>query len=134
MSNSYTQFYSEMPLKSRAEADWAEAELTKLEESEEGVGFGYDVSEIKGKFGQPTTWEISFEDDGEGGNIDRIATFVQSYLVKFNPKGKWGMEWAHICNKAIAGEFGGGAFVASAEGIEWINTNTWMQERIGTAQ
>lgn len=131
MSNDYTQFYAELTLNSKAEADWAAEELSKLEKTEDGIGFSYDISEHKTKFGQPLSWDVSFEDNGGGENLEQLSSFIKSYLAKFDPKRKWGMEWAYIGDKPINGAFGGGAFVASATGVEWVNTNLWVQEKTG---
>jgi hypothetical protein len=120
MANNYLQFSEVLKLKNATQVKWAYAYLTKPardESDEHGLGFDWSIDEKR---------ELWLRDDGEYGDVDAVASFVQAYLVKFDPQGIFTLSWAETCSSPRAGEFGGGAFCVTAKKQEWINTLDWV--------
>jgi len=66
----------------------------------------------------------------ESGDIELVANLLQSAMVKFNINEPVGLEFACTCSKMRADEFGGGAVVIAKDGQYWMNTSTFVQEKI----
>lgn len=67
----------------------------------------------------------------EGGNVDRLAIFLQRVLRDL-PADKFPfveIEWAETCSKMRQGEFGGGAMFITRDDIQQMTTGWWLQER-----
>lgn len=74
-------------------------------------------------------YSIVFESD-EYANIDALASLLQSFLVRFRPKGHLTMEWAYTCSKGRPGGFGGGAAFITAEEISVHDTSAWLEDML----
>jgi hypothetical protein len=59
----------------------------------------------------------------EGGDLEHLAAFVQSFLKKFAPNACLQVCWADWCDKLRAGEFGGGVVVVWADKVKWANAS-----------
>lgn len=68
----------------------------------------------------------------EYGDVEQVAELLQRFLTD-HPQRKQqvlGFEWAVTCSKPRIHEFGGGACVVTANKKIFMNTGTWLQERI----
>jgi hypothetical protein len=63
----------------------------------------------------------------EVGNPENAARFVQ-YLMQHFTVLPMGFEWANTCSKPRSDAFGGGACWITKDNIEWLSTNTWLEE------
>jgi hypothetical protein len=129
MANYYLHFSVMLEGLNKKEEEWARAELARREESEDdGGGTLHDFestfeSSDTTSDGPSSVW---FHDNGESGNVEQIADFVQSFLKKFRPKDCWGMEWSTDCSKPRLDAYGGGAVLVTAKKQVWMNTGTWL--------
>jgi len=57
----------------------------------------------------------------EGGDLEHLAAFVQSFLKKFAPTACLQVCWADWCDKLRAGEFGGGVVVIWVDKVKWAH-------------
>jgi len=120
MAESYRQFSEMLPLRSEEERAWCSERLEYLHDSEE---------EHRAEF------EWAFEEDGlwiyatEYGNVDDVAAFVQDFLAECRPDGCFSLAWADTCSRPWIGEFGGGAIFVTKDGMEYLITGDWHEER-----
>lgn len=148
MANNYTHFSMMFRLKGGEKAkSWIESLLRKTDSL---AGDDTDDEEILEAFPnwadyQCTGFEWSIEpdtsekkeglalwlrDNGGEGNCEAVATFVQAYLKRFDPKGKVGFQFADTCSSQRVDEFGGGACVVTAKNSKWLNTFTWLNKEL----
>jgi hypothetical protein len=59
----------------------------------------------------------------EGGDLEHLAAFVQSFLMKFAPAACLQICWADWCDKLRAGELGGGVVVVWADKVKWAHAS-----------
>lgn len=129
MANNYRQFAFVLKLKNEKAAKWFEETLTKAgsEEDEDGC----TKTDFDWSIGREGGFSVFFKDNGESGNVDQIADFVEEYLKKFEISGHFRMTWADFCDKHRPGEFGGGLAVITAKGQSWLSENNWVTETLG---
>jgi len=66
----------------------------------------------------------------DGGVHDCLAIFVQRFLKKFRPEESFILTWGATVSRPISGnQFGGGAFLATAEGVKWFTVWDWVAEQ-----
>lgn len=124
MSNSYTQFCVEVPLRkgkdvlaevgrlidegqaARAKAD-AEGRYDDLDAI--GFDFQYRLAESPLRI---------FAD--EYGNVDDMVSFIESLLKQNLAIEPVIAEWAYTCSKMMSGEFGGGGALITRTGTHWF--------------
>ncbi len=145
MANNYTNFSLAFRLKGGNKAKaWIEKILTKAsaaagddtddEEILEAfprwadyqcMGFEWSVDEpdVSGR-------DVWIRDGGGEGNADSVASFIQAYLRRFDPKGKVGFQYASTCSSQRVDEFGGGACVVTAKKQKWLNTFDWVNKEM----
>lgn len=83
-------------------------------------------------------WGFWVERDGEGLHImhdqwfdaEQCASVLQAYLTKFDPERAIGFEVAYTCDKLRPNEFGGSAWLVSADQIHFFSTQEWIRENI----
>jgi hypothetical protein len=137
MANNYTQFSAELllsedPVKREEEKAW----LRSVLEWEPGDGELKDLGvldvedeehfpDFDAQLGAERVWFYA----EEAGNLDNLASVVQAYLVKFCPKGCWGITWADTCSRPRVGEFGGGAVFVTATERRWMSTYSWVAKQ-----
>jgi hypothetical protein len=128
MANYYTRFSAVLDKLNKNEAGWIRNRLHELESTEDGLGFSWALenNEMDPKKDPTSLWIHA----GESGDVDQVASFIQSFLKQFRPRSKWGMEWSNDCDKERLDAFGGGAFVATAHTVEWINTGQWLHNKL----
>lgn len=125
MADYYTHFSFEIPKLHKAEKEWVEAEIKKREQEEDQDGFSrFDA-------------EWAFEDgglwihDGSGqANLDYAVLLVQDFIKQFRPTAIFAFEWSNNCSRPRLDAYGGGAVVITARKVHWMNTSTWMRNRI----
>lgn len=151
MANNYTEFSEALVLGDSgdptitAKRDWISLFLSPVEEedfeSEDKLNEwlrDHQVDEVDDWFG--FGWEFESEQEkeivwihsGDGGNLNSVSTFVQSYLKKFDPDGAWVLQWADICSKPRVGEFGGGTILVTANGQEWDSTSSVADDKVSS--
>lgn len=145
MANNYTQFAERINLLNPVEEkEWvtkvvnatadifrSEAELKEFLELE-----GIPTKDLEFLHSWPF-FEIEFcRDGGEGGteylhicadddgDLMHAQAFVTGYLKKFQPDLMFVLQWADVCDKPRAGEFGGGAMVITASDYRMMSTET----------
>jgi len=130
MANNYRQFSFALKLNNKKEATWCQKRLQKLSETEDEEGGG-TKTDFSWEVYQPNPTSEShvwFKDNGESGNVEQIADFVEEYLKKFEPKGYLVMTWADFCDKHRLGEFGGGVAVVTAGYQHWFQEHQWVSK------
>jgi hypothetical protein len=156
MSNSYTTFYFELPLKDKEQAekvaalldtgddycnmdpDRQEKVLPQMEEifSEFGeyeeLGFEWSTHEGKVTHAPDETkmaWTLCVHSD-EWGNVEHATELIQWLLPELEIKAA-GFEYAMFGG----GENSGGAVacIMTDKGVDvqWTNTSTWLAEKLG---
>lgn len=65
----------------------------------------------------------------EVGNVDQVATFLQTFLLKLRPKDALAFTWANTCNKMREDGFDGGAMFVTTTDIKFISAFQWCEER-----
>lgn len=74
---------------------------------------------------------VWFSDESGIADLSQVAHFAQSFLKKFGKPGDYfAMSWAFTCDKPRIGEFGGGAMFVTATHQEWLDVDTWLEERL----
>ena len=149
VANNYRQYSAALELHNEEEKEWARTRLTLLstcwEDREDlkdddafqrelkAVGeLGYNDDPDRGR-AFDSEWEIEedvdsyvwFHSDGEEGEVDHVAAFVQEFFRKFQPDGIFCISWADTCSKPRIGEFSGGALVVTAEKIYAMEAQEW---------
>jgi len=143
MANNYTQFSLSFQVTPEA-CEWIKTILTKAVEASgddtddkelltvfpnweffQCIGFDWSIN-ANGR-GNESSHMLWIRDNGESGDVNSVADFIQSYLKKFDNKGKVGFQWAATCSKQRVGEFGGGACLVTAKKLKWMNTAKWIQ-------
>ena len=66
----------------------------------------------------------------ESGSPARLAHLIQGFLRRFDLQGCWSITYAATCSKPRLSEFGGGAVFVTADAIEWMDTYSWVDDRI----
>ena len=146
MADNYVQFSEYLPFstdekQALEEQTWAKIVLEmSTEECEETqsrlLGLGVKIEPM-----QLDCWpgfDYSVDANGvsiwsdEHGDIDSVVSFVQAFLRKFSPKGRWAMGWAETCSKPRAGQFGGGAILILPEAVIVKTTWEWLDEIAST--
>jgi len=130
VANNYRHFSFALKLANKKEAVWFQKRLEKAaktpEEDEWGsmADFDWIVYPVNAEDKNlPHVW---FRDNGEYGNVEQVANYVQEYLKKFCHKGYFTMSWADTCSKHRLGEFGGGFVVVTAKEQHWMNESAWV--------
>ena len=59
-----------------------------------------------------------------------VDYLMQKFLAKWRPDDYLTINWACTCSKPRVGEFGGGATFVTATEIEYINSGTWLYEKM----
>jgi hypothetical protein len=72
---------------------------------------------------------VIFEDDGEYVEVERVADFLQLYLKKFEPAGRFGFEYAFTGDRHRPDTFGGGACFVTATHVRWMVSNDWLAKQ-----
>lgn len=152
MANNYTNFSEMLELENEEQVDWCNRELkgaldredapADLQSEEwqkwlEGWCKERDIAEQEADYWPGFEWQVErgangkptglwIHDNGEGGNLEMLAAFVQMFLNKFRPKDCWSLTWADFCSKPRIGEFGGGGMFVTAEGVEWMNAYSFV--------
>lgn len=65
----------------------------------------------------------------ENGGVEALCAFLQHLLQKFDPTGRVSFAWSYDCSKPRLDAYGGGAAIVTAQDIQSIETNQWLQER-----
>jgi len=110
--------------------NFAEAEhrynMYNMEWDEEGFDFTWKFELAdSGEKGKRQLWVYS----DDSGNVEQIATLMHEFLKARQPDGCFHLSYSLSCSRPRVGEFGGGAFFATAEGIEWMETYSWIDSR-----
>jgi hypothetical protein len=97
-------------------------QLVKTWDPLEGQGMpGFDLEEESAS--------VFFEDDGEQVEVKRVADFLQLYLRKFEPAGRFGFEYAFTGDRHRPDTFGGGACFVTATHVRWMVSNDWLAKQ-----
>ena len=147
MADYWTKFSTAIVLTSHAERNWwedklGEVNLEKFEcdpaaydsfEEEWGVPPDYWPG-FEHKFmytnSDPQFAELYIYNQDVGGRLEGAVKLMQEFLRTFNPQGCLAIEAAFVCSKACTDGFGGYAAFISAETVETITTNRWLQKQI----
>lgn len=132
MADYYQHFSVMLENLNTNEEQWARAKLKRLQEAEDPESGGtlmdsdfvFEISE------NGRCWDVWFNDAGGQSNIEHVANFVQSFLKKFRPQDHWGMEWASTCSKPRLDAYGGGAVFVTAKKQTWLNTGSWLANKL----
>ncbi len=150
MAEYFTQWSTELEIKSEEERAWLDEVLSlNLEDMEDededfdqyqvmadvkkNLGFqltedDFDIGSFPGfefRVSKENLWAYS-EDDG---NLDVLSRIVQAFFKKFRPDGFFYVTWANTCNKMRVNEFNGGAMVVTAETIKFFNVTDFVREQ-----
>ena len=84
---------------------------------------GYGVSITKEG---PDLW---FHTD-ESFEVSYAAWLIERTLKKFDLDAAIGFEWSGDCSKPRVDAFGGGAVIITKDGQEYVNTGSWLAEKL----
>jgi hypothetical protein len=130
MADYFTHFSTVLERLSAAEERWLMDEYSKMKKQEDPDTGGTEADfelRLEGDNGLSSVW---FHDDGETGNFEQVARFVQRFLNKFRPGECWGFEWSYDCSKPRLDAYGGGAVFVTTKEIRWLLTNQWLEEQM----
>ncbi|MAG25953.1 hypothetical protein CMI47_10280 [Candidatus Pacearchaeota archaeon] len=65
----------------------------------------------------------------ESGDPDQVAELMGAFLLHFQSKDSFSLEWAYYSSKNRMDEQGGGAVFVTATSTQWINTGMWVHQR-----
>jgi hypothetical protein len=103
-------------------------DMEDYDASEEDAGFCYKFCTAEDD--DPDRWGrhlwLSAE---EGGDLDRVAHFVQKFLRAFRPGECWSLTWSESCSRPRVGEFGGGALFVTADDVKWQSSCSFIAEQ-----
>lgn len=127
MADFYTQFSSGIGELTKEEAEWCDANLHDLtvnrEDTDDPLEFEWRLEkDASGTF-------LWLHDCGDYGNVEQVADFVQSFLIRWRPKEVWYMSWACTCSKPRIDSFDGGAVVVTAKKTYYVNASTWAHKK-----
>ena len=133
MANSYRQFSFALKLKDKTEASWFRKLLSKAARTEDlesgGTLHDFEATVVVPNHSKDETIpHVWFQDNGEYGNVEQIATIVETYLKKFRPRGYFIMTWADTCSKHRLGEFGGGTAVVTSKKTHWFSESEFVKQ------
>jgi hypothetical protein len=129
----YTKFSIAIGPLTLEEKDWLEKEIHALDarvaEADDFLGFDseFQVSDDKR---QATLW---IHDNDGNGDTEQVAELCHAFVKHFNLP-PISLEYSCDCSKPRLDTFGGGAFVASKDSVQWISTSQWVQETIEREQ
>lgn len=129
MANNYRQFSFSLKLNDTKESKWFQTQLQRASKKEDSDGIPltcFDWTVYPNESSKESDPHVWFRDNGESGDVEQIAGFVEKYLKKFKPNGYFEMTWADTCSKQRIGEFGGGIAVVTAETTHWFNDHQWV--------
>ena len=147
MANNNVQWSEIIPQLTRAETTWVETVLIAaqhyLDEDEaDTVAIPQPLLDTLRDTQELFEWKIEtategpllwLYSEGEAGNTNTLASFVQEFLRKFRPTQDFALTWAAWCSKLRAGEFSGGALYVTAESIRHCDAEDiitrWRRER-----
>lgn len=143
MSNNYTQFSFAFKVKGLKAKAWIDRLVTKLSkacgddtddeeilelfpewEFYQDCGFRTEMDTVPGK---KTVFNLYVFSE-ENGNVEQTANFVQAILMRFDPKGRVGFQWADTSDGMGINEFGGGACLVTATSTRFMSTSMWLDE------
>lgn len=147
MADYYTQFSETLSLKGKQAKAWVDKYLDQFDEDyiEEGNSNYDNIVDLVKLYGLDPAYpyldfNLQLHDDSKGspslwiyadesGNPDQVAIFVQAYLKKFDPEGSFSMSWAATCSKLRTDGFSGGGIFVTAEKIEHMYTEDWLDKK-----
>ena len=138
MADNYLQFSEEYSL-SVAQEKWVLIRLEAMDELTDGEEPGEKHFVLLGEelavsMAEEGCFEWTLKEQklwvssDVGGNISAVATLLHLMAARFKLQRKYTLTWSESCSKPRLGQFGGGAFVASAEGIKYMNSWQWAEE------
>jgi hypothetical protein len=74
--------------------------------------------------------ELWLHDNGDYGNVEHVADFVQEFLARWRPKEIWSMCWACTCSRPLLDAYDGGAVVVTSKKAFYINASTWAMKKV----
>lgn len=155
MSNDYSHFAVDLPL-THEQATQAKATLETygrwaLAQEDDGEVFEDELSEQQlavfnalyknGEFGCDVGFELKWDvndpdeepmltDDGGVPNLDLAGEFIRHLINEYNLEDPIAFHWAATTDRNRPNGWGGGAAVIRAGGIEWMNTHSWIEDRL----
>ena len=139
MANSYTQFSGLIELKTQPETSWVEDIIATLDAI---ANDGYDLedetqrADFDDRYSYREVCQEIIENDpryygsasiqennlflcheGETGDPEQAARFIQAFLGRFRPAKTCQLGWAEWCDKPLADAFVGGVLLISADDI-----------------
>lgn len=139
MSNYYTLFSTSINDITPTERSWIDQYLAaRIQEETEGEDVYRENAEYTPDIG--FTWDFVQAHAGStylhlysqecGGDVDKVAAFVQAFLSACRPEGVFKMEFANTGDSPGAIDaFGGGAMVVTASEQRWMNTGLWLAQQ-----
>lgn len=133
MANNYLQFSEVILHLTPEEATWLEERLAHDKESDEveqdfewGIKDDSDqLDELSGRQCVQYLW-IYAEENGEPEHLEKP---ISEFLAKFRPSCAWILTWAVTCSEMQVGEFSGGAMIVTKDGAEYMEIETWADNR-----
>ena len=106
---------------------WEDSDMSEDEPIPLCEEFGIHTDTDKGKRG----WGryFYFHSMESGGDYDGIEIILTEFLRKFRPEQYIVVSWADTCSKEVAGDFGGGAIIITANGSKHIDARDWAIQR-----
>lgn len=144
MANNYLQFSEGIERLSKAEHDWIEETLAGawLDQgapppslAQELQAAGIDLAEFDPDDWPGFEWDLPPGSDTvwlyseEGGDVERLASFVRAFLHRFRPDESFSLTWSETCSKLRRGEFGGGAVFVTANAVQIWSAHSWVQQQ-----
>ena len=157
MSNDYSHFAVELPL-THEQAIMAKATLATygrwaLAQEDDGEVFEDQMSDPQlalfkelyknGEFGCDVGFDLVWDeedagdppiltDDGGMPNLDLAGEFIRHLIKEYDLEDPVAFHWAATTDRNRPSGWGGGAAIIRADGIEWMNTHSWIDDRMPT--
>jgi hypothetical protein len=146
MANYYTHFVMPVAM-TEEQVEFTTAVMEAIDDMASGEDFDDDscpphvlslARQIFGEIENYCSIEINHLDgdvyvwtDSAGDvSIDAPALLLQGVMAHFQIEGSVGLEYANTCDRGRPGGFGGGAAFISKDGIEWLGTRAWLEQKL----
>lgn len=74
--------------------------------------------------------DVWIHNDDSGGGVEETTVLLQLWLkTAKNPPDFVAFEWSNTCSKPRTDGFGGGAVFVTADEIEWLSPNNWINDK-----
>lgn len=128
MANNYLEFSESIEHLTPKELKWWENKKKETSDAYDTDPEGTDENDnvCPEMYIQSTSKSVWFHPE-ESGNVGRLGIVIKQFLKLFRPTECFCLTWAEYCDKPRIGEFSGGAMFVTADSIEFLSCEDWLE-------